>query len=451
MQQPATQERAARPTVTAAGDDVTERSKVRPGYRFASARLRERRLELALTMQQLAARSGVPAGTISDAERRKRRLSPADQERLAAVLEIPVNELTEAEPVEAVRAAAVEMYRTDLSASTRFVAEAFGVTAPTVNDWIRAAGLQPRSRAEASHRGREPGRARKRQELLDAAGGCGSPTCNDPDCTVQPGKCHADGCDQDAVLAPQTSRHWRWVKGQPTKFCSVTCVGRTGNRQGTEQLAADIAEYERQGYWTIPRAAQELLLSEPTLIRYLISGPNRRLPPQRVRAAHGPLLLIPIREAKRLAKARLTSDHWLVQIHNDPDEAARWEAKRSEACGRQLSVNQALAIRDKVERRNTIANKIRIDTGRPPSANALHTRWDLILLALQSENLETEPSELFGDVALLDWQQHPEDWPRERYPAKRDDLDDFADGYVRRAARDRVQKALQRLRTKLVS
>ena len=43
----------------------------------------------------------------------------------------------------------------------------------------------------------------------------------------------------------------------------------------------------------------------------------------------------------------------------------------------------------------------------------------------------------------LDWQRHPTDWPRDRYPASKSDLDDMDAAFLR-AAEDRVRHALRK-------
>jgi hypothetical protein len=79
-------------------------------------------------------------------------------------------------------------------------------------------------------------------------------------------------------------------------------------------------------------------------------------------------------------------------------------------------------------------------------AEERHQRWHELWLRLQRENPQEKPNSLLGMVALLDWQGHPRDWPRDRYPANRVDPGDFQNGYVREVARDRVKKSLQILR-----
>jgi hypothetical protein len=82
--------------------------------------------------------------------------------------------------------------------------------------------------------------------------------------------------------------------------------------------------------------------------------------------------------------------------------------------------------------------------GRPPST-ALHNRW---VAMYEGGDAELEEllvgSELtrFRAIAWLDWQRHPEDWPRERYPASRTDADD-ADPKSLRPMERRLRDALR--------
>lgn len=68
-----------------------------------------------------------------------------------------------------------------------------------------------------------------RERLLAAAGGCGSPTCTSPSCTVEPGRCHRAGCARPARRARQTKESIRWVYGHPTLYCSRSCAMAADN------------------------------------------------------------------------------------------------------------------------------------------------------------------------------------------------------------------------------
>lgn len=70
-------------------------------------------------------------------------------------------------------------------------------------------------------------------EIMNTVGGCGSPTCNDPECQVPPGLCHAPGCSKPAITAPKTSRENHWVRGKPTAYCSP------GHACATRNIGAD--------------------------------------------------------------------------------------------------------------------------------------------------------------------------------------------------------------------
>src|SRR5262249_20675427 len=59
----------------------------------------------------------------------------------------------------------------------------------------------------------------RRAPLRAEAGGCGSPTCRDPDCSLEHGRCHRPGCDAPAFVATFTAARHRWVVGEPTLDC----------------------------------------------------------------------------------------------------------------------------------------------------------------------------------------------------------------------------------------
>jgi len=77
-----------------------------------------------------------------------------------------------------------------------------------------------------------------RAELLAKAGACGSPTCGDPECQVEPGRCHREGCGGGAAIATHTSTPIRWVKDQPIAYCSPSCWARVRNTPDPARLRA---------------------------------------------------------------------------------------------------------------------------------------------------------------------------------------------------------------------
>ncbi len=72
--------------------------------------------------------------------------------------------------------------------------------------------------------------AARRAPLIARAGGCGSPTCRDPACTLDPGSCHRPECDEAAYVAGFTAARHRWVLGYPTVYCSRRCAVLARNK-----------------------------------------------------------------------------------------------------------------------------------------------------------------------------------------------------------------------------
>jgi transcriptional regulator with XRE-family HTH domain len=110
-----------------------------------------------------------------------------------------------------------------------------------------------------------------RDELLAAPGACGSPTCQDAQCPVEPGACH--GCGRPAVTARQTARDRRWVKGYPTKYCSD---GRcfSGARETERVVGISLSEAARR----LGRSHHDIWVLADRLGRgKLIRGPRAKL------------------------------------------------------------------------------------------------------------------------------------------------------------------------------
>lgn len=100
----------------------------------------------------------------------------------------------------------------------------------------------------------------------------------------------------------------------------------------------------------------------------------------------------------------------------------------------------------------TIEEFERLRRGGAPKKAELHGRWLAMFRGSDAEleeMLKAAPGGLsrLRAIALLDWQRHPADWPRDKWPPSRFDPDDL-EANVLPAARERVKKALQRLGTK---
>src|SRR5262249_37652461 len=109
---------------------------------------------------------------------------------------------------------------------------------------------------------------------------------------------------------------------------------------------------------------------------------------------------------------------------------ARWGIKNVEAAKR-----AAAALEEDLKR----------GRGAAPKKEQLHTRWRVMFES--DGDGELSLMERYRMVALLDWQQHPEDWPRDKWPSSRSDLDDLPEPLLSGAAA-RIKKALQRAGTK---
>jgi DNA-binding XRE family transcriptional regulator len=231
-------------------------------YRFALPGLRERRLELGLSLQAVATAIDYDFSSLASIERGKHRCPPELRRRLADFLELPETELFEATP-----------------------------TPP---------------RGQAAH-------IRAREELMAKVGGCGSPTCQDPACSLVKGSCHRPGCPHPATLAAVTSTTARRVKGEPGLFCSHKCrleapTARTGLIAASE-LAKDVDRARR----TVTRYGRKLVVD-----RVL----GQQLPGFRGRS--GGLWFFTEEEAEKIRHHMATAPR--TRIHNDPLLRAEWYA-----------------------------------------------------------------------------------------------------------------------------
>jgi hypothetical protein len=112
----------------------------------------------------------------------------------------------------------------------------------------------------------DPDRRGVRRDLVEQAGACGSPTCQDARCAVDPGRCHRTGCERPAAIAASTRRAQRHVAGLPEKYCSPGCA--VLDRNAGVPWAEELAQLHALGY-TIDtlRAALELSRAESVVLR----------------------------------------------------------------------------------------------------------------------------------------------------------------------------------------
>jgi hypothetical protein len=101
------------------------------------------------------------------------------------------------------------------------------------------------------------------EELLRELPPCGSPICDDPDCSVPPGECHG-GCGREATIAKHNEAKRRYVLGTPKKYCK-TCKSNTP--KGRDALQVIARERFVRGESSRHLAA-DLGVSDATILRW---------------------------------------------------------------------------------------------------------------------------------------------------------------------------------------
>lgn len=381
----------------------------------------------------------------------------------------------------------------------------------------KAAGA--RARAGATRRYFEKARAEFASSV--PRGGCNTPGCLDPDCTIEPGCCHG-GCGRRTELVPQTVRKRNLVAGEPRLYIvghnRTACPGRRqvardgggplraareakglsqsglarlagtssatvstieGTERvthvGTAQRIADVLEVDVAELFSaeIPdvRSGERTRPATPATERY--DGEAKRREALEVRA---------YRKANDLWNREETADYLILdagyvtqlvadgrlavaerrggqtlfrpadvkslarQMLKATDRRARDRLDREKVLRREINGGspgpRAVELADRAEQRR--ARYARVRVGANPAAE-IHARWRTSWKEQQDEFPELTPGELLHDVAEIDWERHPEDWHRGKYPASPDDPDALHRDW-RRPAYDRVRKALQNSR-----
>jgi hypothetical protein len=106
-----------------------------------------------------------------------------------------------------------------------------------------------------------------REQLLNQAGNCGSPTCQDRCCPVTPGGCHRNGCHKQASLARCTRRDSRYVTGKATLYCTRKCAVLARNAGQPWKEKVDLLE--AAGYtYSVQKVASIVNRAEKVVIQW---------------------------------------------------------------------------------------------------------------------------------------------------------------------------------------
>lgn len=160
--------------------------------------------------------------------------------------------------------------------------------------------------------------AARRAPLIARAGGCGSPTCRDPACTLDPGSCHRPECVEAAYIAGFTAARHRWVLGYPTLYCSRRCAVLARNK-GLPWAKALAALKQAEGLIDAKEAGQRL-----NRVPAVVMGHARRLDVGRKvnGLGHAGSWLFSCDDLERIAAYLETSV--MSQKHEDPFFHSKW-------------------------------------------------------------------------------------------------------------------------------
>jgi hypothetical protein len=209
--------------------------------------------------------------------------------------------------------------------SERKLASRFNVSRITIRHWLDELGVKRRTKAEAAWHRRDW--AERRQSLLAEAGGCGSPTCGDPDCRLGPGACHRPGCPKTAAIAVDTCSNRRWVRGYPTRYCSSACSAL--DNQPHEKLKLELERLRAEDFYDVETVAAELDRAPQTVLRHV-----HLLGLGQWGAGFGQVLLS--REDRELLRERIIENPWrstwtdrrlrAIWQHHRHDDTSRYGA-----------------------------------------------------------------------------------------------------------------------------
>jgi hypothetical protein len=222
---------------------------------------------------------------------------------------------------------AIKLYFVD-GLTCQEAADEVGVTKRSVLNWFDDLGLE-RRQGEEAQKGRQALRAR----LLAEAGGCGSPVCRDPNCLVEPGQCHAQGCTNKAAIASQTNAKTGWVVDHPILYCDITHARSENARRyltagvSSEQAEAFDRHCREHGYWTLEEVAEYLVMTKPEVLYY--EGRGLLLPAERVDGLYQsiPRPVFRPSDVRRFAVKQRDADY-RARTYFDPHVAYKMASRR---------------------------------------------------------------------------------------------------------------------------
>lgn len=206
-----------------------------------------------------------------------------------------------------------------------------------------------------------------------------------------------------------------------------------------EATRAVIRERDRyaqeHGLWTRERTAEFLVLRLPVIVHLAREGLLE--PSARLRLGRRTFPLYAPRDVRRFARARYQNTDHRVRLHRSPEFVRRWA--RRHGFSRQKADELAARAAERADREKRLRSGI-------TTADKRHARWRWMYEGNNpelEELLATDGLSRYRAIAWLDWQRHPEDWPRNQYPASRCDQEDIDPKFLR-TAEDRVRHGLRK-------
>jgi transposase len=204
---------------------------------------------------------------------------------------------------------------------------------------------------------------------------------------------------------------------------------------GNEATREMVRERNRRAHelalWTRQEAADFLVLRLPSLVYLEREGLLE--PVTRLELGARTFPLYEPRDVKLFARERRRSADHRVRMHRTPEAIRRWA--RTRGYSRRKVDELAERAADRASREKRLRTAI-------ASAEERHARWRRLCDQFRLDYPDDSMAALCRAVFDVDWQEHPEDWPREKYPPNRQ-WRDVPDGRFARTAAMRIRNALQ--------
>ncbi|MGD0165791.1 MAG: hypothetical protein ABSC51_00675 [Gaiellaceae bacterium] len=208
--------------------------------------------------------------------------------------------------------------------------------------------------------------------------------------------------------------------------------GRAAANEATRAVIRERDRYAREhGLWTRQQTTEFLVLRRPSVVYLEREGLLE--PSMRLRIGTRTFSLYDPRDVRLFARVRHQSTDHRVLLHRSPESVRRWAKGRG--YGRKKADELAARAVERADKEKRLRSGI-------TTADERYIRWRRLYDECRREYPDDSLAAHCRAIFEADWPAHPEDWPRDKYPANRR-WPELPDAGFARVAAMRIRNSLQ--------